>query len=349
MPGAMLVAEELSGGHINRTFRITCAGDHGPVAFLLQCLNPAIFAAPDELMSNAVRVTQHVRAGLLRAGLDSSRRVLSFVAARQGGWLHRDTQGHCWRAYRYIPARVQAELREPADAETAAHAFGEFQRRLVDLPAPRLHETLPGFHDTPQRYAALERAAAVDECGRVAHVAYELDFARARRAGADLLISQQRAGVLPERVVHNDAKLSNVLLDEQTGAALAVVDLDTVMPGLALYDFGDMVRSMACRAPEDAEASRMAIDPELFAALSRGYLAEARTFLTPAERELLVPAGRLITLEQGVRFLTDYLCGDRYYRTQRATQNLERARAQFALVESLERQSREFEAMIAGA
>jgi hypothetical protein len=349
LPGPLRACAELAGGHINRTYRLTCAGPDGPAAFLLQRLNTAIFTRPAELMENVLRVTAHLRAGFARAGGDAVRRVLHFVPARRGGWLHTDEQGGCWRAYAYISARVQTEVCGPADAEVAGQAFGEFQRRLVDLPPPRLHETLPGFHDTPRRLAALERAAAEDCCGRGGAARAELEFARARRDVADVLAALQRRGVLPERVVHNDAKISNVLLDEQTGAALAIVDLDTVMPGLALHDFGDMVRSMTCRAPEDApDPGSVALEPDLFAALVRGYLREARTFLLPVERAHLVHAGRLIALEQGVRFLTDHLCGDTYYRTTRAGHNLERARAQFALVESIERQAGELERIVAG-
>jgi len=198
-----------------------------------------------------------------------------------------------------------------------------------------LHETIPGFHDTPSRFAALERATQADPRRRTAEARREIECAFLHRSLAGVLLDLHKAGEIPERVVHNDAKISNVLFDGTTGAALCVVDLDTVMPGLAVYDFGDMVRSMTCPAAEDeTDLSRVEVQMPLFEALARGYL-EAATFLTPAERVHLVTAGKLITLEQGVRFLTDFLNGDTYYRTQRSSQNLDRCRTQFKLAESI--------------
>ena len=226
----------------------------------------------------------------------------------------------------------------PAQAEQAGRAFGEFQSLLADLPAPRLHETIPDFHNTPLRYAALERAIAADACGRVAAAQPEIEFVGRRRALAPALLDLHRAGEIPERIVHNDAKITNVLLDAATGAGLCVVDLDTVMPGLSLYDFGDMVRTMTSPTAEDeTDLSQVEVQLPLFEALARGYLAAAGCFLNAAERAQLVTAGKLITLEQGVRFLTDFLSGDTYYKTQRPDQNLDRCRTQLKLVASLER------------
>ncbi len=346
LPGP--VAEIAPGplGHINAGYRVRCTGPDGPALYMLQRINTAVFRRPVEMMENMARVTEHLRARLTAVGVtEVDRRVIRLVRVKGGGWLHRDGAGECWRMYHFIPGRVEECVETPAQAETAGRAFGAFTRLLADLPPPRLHETIAGFHDTPLRVEAVERAIAADACGRVRDVREEIGFLRARRPLAGALLELHRAGQLPERVVHNDAKLSNVVLDERTGDALAVVDLDTVMPGLALYDFGDMVRSMTCRAAEDEpDATRVECDVALFGGLVRGYLAEMGPLLTPAERCNLVTAGQVITLEQAARFLADYLCGDTYYRTSRVGQNLDRARVQLALLESLERRSAELTA-----
>jgi aminoglycoside phosphotransferase (APT) family kinase protein len=239
--------------------------------------------------------------------------------------------------YHFIErARVLSSVQTPLQAEAAGRAFGEFQRMLADLPPPPLHDTIPDFHNTPLRLAALERAIAADVRGRVATARREIDFALSHRAVAPLLVDLQRSGAIPERIVHNDAKISNVLFDGRTGQALCVVDLDTVMPGLSLYDFGDMVRSMtAIAAEDDPEAAHVRFQPALFEALARGYLSAAGGILSAVERAHLAAAGELITYEQGMRFLTDYLHGDTYYRTTRPGQNLDRCRVQFALLGSL--------------
>ena len=222
-----------------------------------------------------------------------------------------------------------------------------FQSLLADLPPPRLHETIPDFHNTPLRLEALEGAVQADACGRVATAGREIACALDNRALAGALLDAHKRGAIPERVVHNDAKLSNVLFDQSTGDTLCVVDLDTVMPGLTLYDFGDMVRSMTCTAAEDErDLRRVVVQMPLFTALARGYLEAAGPFLLPAERDHLVTAGKLITLEQGVRFLTDYLRGDTYYKTNCPGQNLDRCRAQFALLRSIEEVEHEMNAAI---
>lgn len=346
LPGPVAEVQPVPVGHINACHRVRCDMPDGPVLFMLQRINTGVFRRPVEMMENIARVTEHMRAKLSASGVtDVERRVLRLVSARGGGWLHVDAAGASWRMYRFIRARVEECVETPQQAEAAGRAFGAFARLLADLPPPRLHETIAGFHHTPLRFEALERAIAADACGRVRDVRAEIEFLRARRPLADALLALQRAGQVPERVVHNDAKLSNVLLDPQSGGPLGVVDLDTVMPGLALFDFGDMVRSMTCRAAEDEpDAARVECDVALFSGLVRGYLAEMGSLLTRAERSHLVTAGQVITLEQAVRFLVDYLCGDAYYRTSRPGQNLDRARAQLALLASLERRSAELTA-----
>jgi len=226
-------------------------------------------------------------------------------------------------------------VQSPRQAFEAAKAFGRFQGLLADLPAPRLHDTIPDFHHTPRRFARLEEVLAADRFNRAAQAAAPIEFALRRKPITGVLVD---AG-LPERVTHNDTKLNNVMLDDETGAGICVIDLDTVMPGLALYDFGDMVRTATCAVKEDVkDLSLVEMQFPMFEAIVRGYLASASGFLTPAERRFLAFSGKLITFEIGIRFLTDFLEGDVYFKTHREGHNLDRCRMQFKLAESIERQ-----------
>jgi Ser/Thr protein kinase RdoA (MazF antagonist) len=340
LPGPCVAAEPFEAGHINQTFRISTQAGPQCEHYLLQRLNERVFPAPQQVMENIARVTSHIGRKLSAAGVpDAARRVLTLVTTRDGTPYHRDAGGGYWRMYRYIGGTAtRLAVRTPDEAEQAGRAFGGFQSWLSDLPAPRLHETIPHFHDTPRRYAAFLDALEEDPCRRVAAAAPEVELARHYRPLADTLVRAQRSGEFPERIVHNDAKITNVLLDEQTGEGLCVIDLDTVMPGLALYDFGDMVRTMTTTTAEDEpDPGRVELEIPLFAALLRGYVGASRAFLTVAEREHLLVAGKVITYEQALRFLTDYLLGDVYYRSSRPDHNLVRCRTQLKLLQSLER------------
>ncbi len=337
LEGQLAAVEPFGGGHINDSFLVTCQQKERRVRFLLQCINDAAFPVPAHVMDNIRRVTNHIMQKLRSLGVvDVHRKVLALVPTNEGGLCCRDGTGSYWRLYHFIEgALVRHTVETPDQAEQVARAFGTFQSLLIDFPSTRLHETIPGFHDTPSRFVALERAIQADPRRRTSEARAEIEYALLHRCLAGVLLDLHKAGEIPERVVHNDAKISNVLFDRETGEALCVVDFDTVMPGLAVYDFGDMVRSMTCPAPEDeTDLSRVEMQMPLFEALARGYL-EAATFLMPTERLHLVTAGKLITLEQGVRFLTDFLNGDTYYKTQRPNQNLDRCRTQFKLVESI--------------
>lgn len=323
-------AERFVGGHINRSWIVTCAdGGRLTTRYLLQRINERVFPRPDRVMENVERVAAHLGP------------PPALVRTRDGdrAWHVDDGGGH-WRMWTFVEGAVSVE--RPADADAAyqaGRAFGDFQRRMRDYRGPRLHETIPGFHDTPARLAALERAAAADPLGRAAPARSALTWVAERRELAGALADRLRRGELAERVVHNDAKMSNVLLDAATGAAVCVVDLDTVMPGLSLWDFGDMARSMTGTAPEDEpDAARMDVRRDLFAGAARGWLDGAGELVTAAERALLVTAAQVITFEQGVRFLADYLLGDVYYPVARPEHNLERCRAQFALVDAFTRE-----------
>jgi hypothetical protein len=336
--GELRAVEPFAGGHIHDSYRLTYRQGHGSARYLLQRINARIFHNPVGLMENIRRVTTHIAQRLSARGeVDMGRKVLTLVPARDGAPFCRDATGACWRLYEFIEnSCVRDVVQTPAQAEQAGRAFGEFQGLLANLPLPRLHETIPDFHNTSLRYAALERAIAADPFGRVPTAEAEIARACARSHLRLALLDLARTGQVPERVAHNDAKMSNLLLDEHTGAGLCAVDLDTVMPGLSLYDFGDMVRSMTSPGAEDElDLARVELQPPLFEGLARGYLSATADFLTPVERAHLVIAGEVITFEQGVRFLTDFLLGDRYYKTSRPAQNLDRCRAQFKLLESI--------------
>ncbi|HEX4628826.1 MAG TPA: aminoglycoside phosphotransferase family protein [Gemmatimonadales bacterium] len=341
--GEVAAVEPFSGGgHINESHVVTCRGSRDrparrarPARFFLQLLNPDVFPDPHRLMENVARVTRH---------LDGPLRL---VPTLEGAAFFEDDRGGVWRLYGFIEHAVtRAEPTGPGDAERASRAFGAFQRSLVDLPGPRLHETIPHFHDTPCRVDALEHAVQCDAAQRASGARPEIAQVRARSGLAQILVQAAARGAVPERIVHNDAKLANVLFDA-SGEALCVVDLDTVMPGLGLYDFGDLVRSMATRAAEDErDLGRVRLEPELFEAIARGYLAGTGDLLTRAERELLVAGAQVIVFEQAVRFLIDHLEGDRYYRVARPGHGLDRCRTQLALLASLLEQERALQRII---
>lgn len=330
-------------GHINETFCATYNRAGAQVRCILQRINHNVFRNPASLMDNIQRVTQHLCAKLADH-LDKDRRALTLIPDHTGRILYVDRSGNYWRAHRFIEgARTYDAVESAQQAFEGARAFGRFLEMLSDLPAPRLHDTIPHFHFTPGRFTALEDAVARDAAGRLPLAGPEIAFALARKSITGALVN---AG-LPERVTHNDTKINNVLLDDQTGEGICVIDLDTVMPGLAAYDFGDLVRSATCRAPEDErDLSRITMRFDLFEALARGYLSSAGTLLTRAEKESLVLGGKLITFTMGIRFLTDYLNGDTNYKVHRAGHNLDRCRTQFKLMESIEAQELAMEQFI---
>lgn len=336
-------------GHIHDTFAVTVHQAGTPVCYLLQRLNTHVFPQPALVMENIERVTAHLRNRLAATGVeDLSRRVLTLVPTREGRVLHVDDTGGCWRCYLFIEgARTYDQVESVPQAAAAARAFGEFQCWLADLPAPRLHVTIDGFHDGRRRFTALQRALRADPANRAAEVKSDIEFALAREAEVDVLLHAQAAGELPERVTHNDTKLNNVMLDDRTGEGVCVIDLDTAMPGLALHDFGDLCRS-ACRSSveDERDLARVEARLDVFAGLARGYLDSTRGFLSPAERRLLVFSARLMTYTLGLRFLTDYLEGDHYFRIRRPGQNADRARAHFALLASFERHAEEMERIV---
>ncbi len=348
--GRFVEGAPYGSGHINDTFAVVLDQAGTRVRYILQRVNERVFKNVPALMENIARVTAHAtQRALERSGdNDAGRRALTLVPARDGLPYHRDGDGGWWRCYLFIEqARTYDIVGSPRQAAAAARAFGEFQRLLVDLPGQRLHETIPNFHHTRSRFQAFQAALAADAHNRAASARAAIAFALQHESLVDVLLDLHARGEVPERVTHNDTKFNNVMLDDATQEAVCVIDLDTVMPGLALYDFGDMVRSATNAAAEDerdlAQAqSRLPI----FEALVEGYLSSARPFLNAAEVAHLAVSGTVITFEIGLRFLTDFLTGDVYFKTKRPGHNLDRAANQFALVRSIEAQRTTMEAVV---
>ncbi len=336
--GQILHAETCKIGHINETY--TASYDQGGilVRYIHQKINQAVFKDPVAVMKNIMRVTHHIAAKLTSQGArEITRRALTVVPTRDGQSFYRDADGECWRTFVFVE-KVQSfeSVQSAAQAYEAGKAFGTFQSLLADIGGERLHDTIPEFHNTRKRFAALQRAIEKDHCNRARTARKEIEFALKQESWVDTLLHAQARGDIPERVTHNDTKFNNVMLDWETGQAMCVVDLDTVMPGLVMYDFGDMVRTTTSPTLEDEQdLSKVHAQLPMFEALARGYLEAAGEFLTPAERAYLAFAGKLISFTIGIRFLTDYLAGDTYFRVHRPEHNLERSRTQFRLVESI--------------
>lgn len=326
-------ASPLGEGHIHGTWRVETEGSD---AYVLQRLNEAVFPALEAVVENVERVTRHLREQL-PPGPERERQCLRLVPTSQGSQLHRDASGAPWRAFAYIErARTFQTAPSPTIAREAARSFGAFALALADLSPDALHVPLPGFHDFELRRTAFERALQHDACGRAASVTAETQAYAEASDEVSVRLREGGAADLPVRIVHNDCKLNNVLFDRETDTALCVIDLDTVMPGLLIHDFGDLGRTAACALPEDSrELDRVAADPTLLAAITEGYAEATRAITTEAEREIFPLAGPLITLETGLRFLTDHLQGDPYFGATRPGQNLDRARMQLRLYRSL--------------
>lgn len=341
-------AHPFGSGNINDTYCATYNQAGQCVRYIHQRINHKVFTDPIKVIANVSRVTSHALETLLAAGdSEAHRRTLTCVPALDGKAYATDPEGNIWRTYLFIEgAKAYDEIENNEQAYQAARAFGAFQNLTANLGGARLHETIPHFHHTPKRLAALEKAIQIDECSRAADLQVEINFARARAADCARVTDLIAAGAIPERVTHNDTKLNNVLLDEVTAEGICVIDLDTTMPGSALYDFGDMARTAAAATLEDdLEIDRVGIRLDRFESLVRGYLSTAK-FLNAAELENLAFSGKLLTLECGIRFLTDYLNGDVYFKIKRPDHNLDRARNQFALVTAFEENMQTLEEIV---
>ncbi|MEN6560286.1 MAG: aminoglycoside phosphotransferase family protein [Acidobacteriota bacterium] len=337
-PGTWVSSCAIPSGHINDTYCSEFDERGRRVKYVNQRINHHVFREPERLMENIERVTGFAREQILAAGGDPDRRTLTIVPARDGRSFHRTPEGDYWRMFRFIDgARTYDRVEDIRHVYAAAQAFGRFQKMLARLPGERLHETIPDFHHTRKRYEAFLASVGRDEAGRAAAVRPEIDFVLAREKDAGVVVDGLGSGRIPERVTHNDTKFNNVMIDDRTGEGICVIDLDTVMPGSVLYDFGDSVRLGAATAAEDErDLGRVGFDLGMFDRLAAGYLDAARDFLAPAEAELLAFSAKLLTLECGIRFLTDHLQGDVYFKISREDHNLDRARTQFKMVAEME-------------
>lgn len=338
-----VTSEPYGGGHINDTYKIT--GKRGK--YTLQRINTSVFTDPDAVMRNINAVTSHLAAKLAADGLDPSRRTLRVVPTNSGApALH--TDGGVYRMFFFVDGVKTYKKCDSADMlRRAAVAFGAFGRRLLDFDAATLSVTIPDFHNTPKRYRDLCDAERADVCGRVREVKNELEYFHHNSGFYATVTERLDAGALPLRVTHNDTKLDNVLFDLETDEAICVIDLDTVMPGSILYDYGDAVRAGTNPAAEDAEdTTEVGCRLDVFRAFTEGYLAELGGVLTKGELSLLPESARLMTLECAMRFLTDYISGDVYFKTTRPRQNLDRARVGIALARDMERKTPEMHQII---
>jgi Ser/Thr protein kinase RdoA (MazF antagonist) len=336
--GTLQDIRSLGGGHINDSFVSTWA-QGGEARYTHQRINSFVFKRPDLVMENVLRVTSHIRGKLQAAGAaDLPRRILTVIPAKDGKPWVRDTDGGWWRTYRFIErAHTRETAGTPEEAAVLGAGIGRFQKQLADLPSPPLHETIQDFHNMEARYRRFYQVLSDDACGRVGEAMPETAFLRDNEERGGILLRAVRSGLIPFRVCHNDAKMNNILLDDASGEALCVIDLDTVMNGTCLFDLGDLIRSVTSRTAEDERnLSLIRFDLDFFSALLAGYLAEAGDFLTAEEGKLLCEAGRNITQIMALRFLTDYLEGDRYYRTERPGHNLDRCRNQIALIQAMD-------------
>ena len=339
-PATLLGAVRYGQGHINDTFCVLCQPQEGDcIRFILQGLSLAAFPRPDQLMENFIGITSYLREKIVAAGGDPLRETLSLVKTRDGLDYYTDSTGKAWRLTPFIEHTDCFQTATPELFEASARAFGRFQFMLQGYPADTLHEAIVNFHNTEDRFAKFLAALEADKLGRAKDIRPEIQFVLDRKADCSVALQALRDGILPLRVTHNDTKLNNILIDRASGEGICVIDLDTTMPGLAINDFGDSIRFGANHSREDEkDLSKVNFDIELYEVYTRGFLEGAQGSLTPAELEYLPWGARLMTLECGIRFLTDYLDGDHYFRIHYPEQNLDRCRTQFKLVQDMEEQ-----------
>ena len=337
--GKLIGAREYGSGHINDTYLLTYEiGKMGTLQVILQHMNKAIFPRPEQMMENVVGVSAFLKEKIRKRGGDPYREAVNVISAKDGKPYYKDGDGEYWRSYVYVLDTFSFDMVEnKEDFYQSAYAFGNFQSLLADYPAETLYETIADFHNTKVRFATFRKAVEEDALGRADSVRQEIQFVLDREDYARFFPEMQEKGELPIRVTHNDTKLNNVLFDHVTRKAVCVVDLDTVMPGLAVNDFGDSIRFGASTASEDErDLSKVSCDMELFELYTKGFIEGCGGKLTTREIELLPMAAKTMTYECGMRFLTDYLQGDTYFKTQREGQNLDRCRTQFKLVSDME-------------
>ena len=338
LPGELKECIRYGSGHINDTYRLTYETPQGTKRYILQRMSKSIFKKPVELMENVSGVTAWLRKKIIENGGNPERETLTLVKSNDGLPYFVDSTGEYWRVYLFIEgATCYDAVKDDNDFYQSAVAFGHFQRLLADYPAETLHETIKDFHNTPDRLEKFKKAVAEDVCGRAASAQKEIDFILEREELTHALYDLQLDGRLPLRVTHNDTKLNNIMIDDETGKAICVIDLDTVMPGLTANDFGDSIRFGASTALEDEQdLSKVSCDLHLFDVYARGFIEGCGGALTDLEIDMLPMGAILMTFENGIRFLTDHLEGDHYFHIHREGHNLDRCRTQLTLVKDME-------------
>lgn len=347
--GDFVGAERCGSGHINDTYAVHYKIKNGEKhRYVLQRINQNVFKNPEKLMCNIEGVTKYLREIILRSNGNPGRETLTFLQTPQGKLYYKDDSDKYWRVYHFIDrASTYQTIENPKHFYASGKAIGKFQKLLENYPANTLCETIPDFHNTAKRFNDLLQAIENDKMGRVKETGEEIAFAMARKEDTTVLLNLLKEEKLPLRVTHNDTKLNNILIDDETGEGICLIDLDTVMPGLALYDFGDSIRFGANHAAEDEkDLTKVRFDIELFEEFAKGYLEEAGQSQTETEIEYLPFSSKLMTLECGIRFLTDYLNGDTYFKIEREGQNLDRCRTQFKLVADMEEKMEEMKQIV---
>jgi Ser/Thr protein kinase RdoA (MazF antagonist) len=336
--------EPYGDGHINDTYLAKA-----DTKFILQRINHSIFKNPEKLMENIQNVTEHLGKKIKEEGGDVTRETLTIIKTLDGKSFYKDEDGNYFRMYVFIDnATTYQKIENPMHFYSAAKAFGKFQKNLADFPAESLYESIPNFHNTVSRFEDFKKAVEEDKMGRAKDVQKEIEFAFARAKDCGIIVDAIASGEVPVRVTHNDTKLNNVMIDDATGEGLCVIDLDTVMPGSLLYDYGDSMRFGTNNSDEDDKnLDNVFCRLDLFEAFTKGYMEELRETLTPKEIELLPFSAKLMTFECGIRFLGDHLNGDTYFKIHRENHNLDRARTQFKLVYDMEQKEEEMKKIVA--
>lgn len=349
LEGELKELSVFGNGHINDTLRATCElADGRTKRYIVQRMNDGIFKNPDELMENVMNVTSFLRKKIIAAGGDPDRETLNVIPTKDGKNYLTDENGDFWRCYIFIEdATSFDQVEKPEDFYNSAVAFGNFQRLLADYPAATLHETIKNFHNTVSRFADFKKAVEEDVAGRARDVQKEIQFVLDREADCHVICDALAKGEIPLRVTHNDTKLNNIMIDNRTGKGLCVIDLDTVMPGSSLYDYGDSIRFGASTGAEDEQNLDLIwCDLELFEIYTKGYVEGCGGSLTETEIRMMPMGAKLMTLECGMRFLADHLQNDIYYKIHRENHNLDRARTQLKLVADMEAKWDEMNAIV---
>lgn len=328
-------------GHINDTFILVCEKNNGEeIRYVLQRINSDIFKNPEGLMENIEKVTFHIKNKIIEANGDPLRETLNIVKSKSGKNFYKCEEGNYWRVFNFINgASTYQMVEKPEHLYTAGKALGKFQKQLSDFDVELLYDTIPDFHNTEKRFEVFVEAVKEDKKGRVSGVQDEIDFVISRAEDTKILVNMLKEKRIPLRVTHNDTKFNNIMIDDKTGEGIAVIDLDTVMPGLSLYDFGDSIRSGATTALEDeVDLSKVNFDLNLYEHFTKGFLESIGDSFTKEEIEYLPFSAKLMTFECGMRFLMDYINGDTYFKIHRENHNLDRARNQFKLVSDMEKE-----------